>query len=55
MGFIVLGQSEFLRFTPKDKTNTIVACFLTALLEIGIFAGLKYWEYRQEKGSIDQP
>jgi hypothetical protein len=55
MGFIILGQADYLRFAPENRTNTIIACFLTALLEGGIFGGLMYYEYRQSKGNVSQP
>jgi len=32
MGFIVLGQTPFLKFQPEDQTATVVSCFITALL-----------------------
>jgi hypothetical protein len=55
MGFIILFQAEFLRFVPNNNTDTVVACFLTALLEIGIFGGIHYYELKQSKDNVSQP
>lgn len=33
MGFIVLLQAEFLKFEIENKIHTVIACFLTAILE----------------------
>ena len=55
MGFIIVSQQEFLRFEPENNTNTVIACFITAVLEIGIFGGITYWEGKQAAGGVSQP
>lgn len=64
MGLIILGQTEFLKFRPEDKSSSAGACFVTALIEflivVGIYvyqkwkgkgdgAGDKYQEFRSER------
>ena len=55
MGFIILFQSDYLRFTPENKTDSVIACFITLLLEVGIFIVLTCYERKQAEGNISQP
>ncbi len=55
MGFIILFQSDYLRFTPENKTDSVIACFITLLIEVGIFIVLTCYERKQAEGSISRP
>jgi hypothetical protein len=55
MGFIILLQVQFLKFEPESQTNSVIACFITALLELAIFLGIFFYERNESKGSIDRP
>ena len=44
MGFIIMGQSEFLKFKPEDKNASAGACFVTAVIELIIFVGIMIYQ-----------
>jgi len=53
MGFIILGQTEFLKFRPEDKNASVGACFVTALIELLIFFGIMIYQNCQSNGQKD--
>lgn len=53
MGFIILGQTEFLKFRPEDKNASVGACFITALIELLIFFGIMIYQNCQSNGQKD--
>lgn len=55
MGFIILFQSQYLKFHPSDTTNSGIVCFLTAGVEILIFVGLTWCENKRKMGGITRP
>jgi hypothetical protein len=55
MGFIVAFQVEFLKFEPENQGHSIAACFITAVLELGIFIGLTYYEKKEHESSVSKP
>ncbi len=44
MGFIIMGQSEFLKFKPEDPKASAGACFVTAVIELIIFVGIMIYQ-----------
>ncbi len=54
MGFIILGQVEYLRFVPKDKTSSVVACFITAILEAIMVIGIMFYQKKQNIGNVSR-
>lgn len=55
IGLIVLFQPNYLKFSPSDKTSTVIACFLTVGIEIGIFVCLTWYEHKKRLGGISRP
>lgn len=54
MGIIVLAQSQFLKFDMPSNTESGVACFLVAILELVILIGLIMYEKWQSRENISR-
>lgn len=54
MGFIILGQTQFLRFEIEDKSASVGACFVTAFLELVIVVAIWLYQKRSAKSSISR-
>ena len=55
MGLIMLNQPEYLKFESEDETASGVSCFITAVLELGLFIFLSCYEHRQDANSVTRP
>jgi hypothetical protein len=44
MGFIILGQVEFLKFDPVDQISSVGACFISALIYLIIVIAILVYE-----------
>jgi hypothetical protein len=49
MGIIILLQSEYLKFNLKSKTNSVLTCFIVAVIELVILLLLLLYERYQNK------
>jgi hypothetical protein len=54
MGFIIMGQVEFLKFKPEDQKASVGACFVTAVIELIIFVGIIIYQNCQANKKVEK-
>ena len=54
MGIIVLTQSQFLKFDLASSTDSGIACFIVAGIELLILIGIIFYEKWQNRDSVSR-
>ena len=54
MGIIIFTQSDYLKFSMEDPSNSGVACFIVAIIEAVILILLVLVENRNKEGNVSR-